>query len=46
MIRARLQVSCSYVVLWNAYKKIASQYGADARKLLRDNAMKAYKFSV
>ena len=38
-------MSCSYVVLWNAYKKIAAQYGSEARKLLVENAQKAYKLA-
>jgi len=37
-------VSCSYVVLWNAFKKIADKYKPEDRvKLLRDNAIKTYR---
>jgi len=40
-------VSCSYNVMWNAYKKMASRFSAeDRRKLLRDNAIKAYNLKL
>lgn len=40
-------VSCSYAVLWNAMKKIASKYSAaDRRKLFRDNAVATYKLKL
>jgi predicted TIM-barrel fold metal-dependent hydrolase len=36
--------SCSYVVLWNAFKRIAAEYGPQAREgLLRTNAERVYR---
>ena len=36
-------VSCSYVVMWNAFKKLCGRYtAAERRKLLRDNAIAVY----
>jgi len=38
--------SCSYTVLWNAFKKISAGYGESAqRALLRDNAERCYTLS-
>ena len=38
------KISCSYTVLWNAFKKIAANYSADDQDaLLHDNALRVYK---
>jgi len=36
-------VSCSYVIMWNAFKKLSENYApAERRMLLRDNAIAFY----
>ena len=38
--------SCSYTVLWNAFKKMASRYTAEERSgLLKDNAERCYRLT-
>lgn len=39
-------VSCSYVVLWNAFKRIAADYPAEAKaKLFHDTAHRVYRLA-
>ena len=38
---------CSYVVLWNAFKRIASGYSADEKRdLFHDTAARAYRVTT
>ena len=39
-------VSCSYVVLWNAFKRIAADYSPETKaKLFHDTAHRVYRLA-
>jgi predicted TIM-barrel fold metal-dependent hydrolase len=41
------QASCSYVVLWNAYKRVTQGYtAAERRALFHDTAVRAYRLAA
>ena len=38
------KISCSYPVLWNAFKRMTASYSEDERaKLFHDNAKRVYR---
>ena len=38
------KISCSYPVLWNAFKRLTADYTADERaKMFHDNAKRVYR---